>query len=175
MWQSPNLLWRLQNGELPANLHPAVFWVLIGTNDLGVSWCAPELVLIGILRVVEELLEKRPAATIVINGIFPLAFDKRGYVNRPESRNHARRGQRLRPPVWKSVEAINDQLRRYSKKHDRVVYFETNKFFVDPDAEDNDLQLNSEFMYDSLHFNSKGYELWAKEIVKTLKPILDNR
>jgi len=61
------------------------------------------------------------------------------------------------------------------QKHDRVEYFESNKLFVDPDAKDNDLQLNSEFMYDSLHFNSKGYELWAKEIVKTLKPILDDR
>lgn len=46
-------------------------------NDLGRMQCSEEVVVIGILRVVEEILEKRPQAQVVVNSMLPMA-DLRG-------------------------------------------------------------------------------------------------
>ncbi|CAJ1940324.1 unnamed protein product [Cylindrotheca closterium] len=85
--RSPNLLWRLQNGEMPDDYtefstEPAVMWLMIGSQDLGLTSCAPELVIIGILRIVEELLIRTTTANVVINGILPRTFNRDGFVNK---------------------------------------------------------------------------------------------
>lgn len=41
---STNLLYRIQNGEVPSTLNPPVFWILIGANDFIKLWCTPEMV-----------------------------------------------------------------------------------------------------------------------------------
>jgi lysophospholipase L1-like esterase len=84
---SPHLLWRLQHGEMPDSFNPQVWWILMGTNDLTSGGCSPEVVLLGILRLVEEIQYRKPYATVVINGILPSAVpavkrDKK-YMNRP--------------------------------------------------------------------------------------------
>merc|ERR1711862_1027682 len=73
-------LWRIQNGELPSYLNPKVFWLLIGTNDLAIKQCSEDVVLLGILRVIEEIQSLRPNAKIVINSILPMTDDKKGRV-----------------------------------------------------------------------------------------------
>ena len=70
---APNVLWRLMHGELPDKLQPKIFWVSLGMNDLARMQCSEEIVVLGILRVVEELMEKRPNARIVINSVFPMS------------------------------------------------------------------------------------------------------
>merc|ERR1711983_284230 len=77
---APNVLWRIQNGELPSYLNPKVFWLLLGTNDLAIKQCSEEVVLLGILRVIEELQSLRPDAKIVVNSILPLTDDRKGRV-----------------------------------------------------------------------------------------------
>ena len=64
-----NLLWRIQNGELET-VESKVFWILIGTNDLTVH-CSEDMILLGIIHVVEELRKLKPHANIVINGLLP--------------------------------------------------------------------------------------------------------
>jgi len=76
----PNLLWRIQNGEIPANLHPKVWWLVLGVNDLSMRQCSEEVVLLGILRIIEEILDKRPDAIIVINSVLPMSSDVQGRV-----------------------------------------------------------------------------------------------
>mmetsp|Transcript_12256 Transcript_12256/g.19338 ORF Transcript_12256/g.19338 Transcript_12256/m.19338 type:complete len:471 (+) Transcript_12256:163-1575(+) len=73
---SPSILWRLMNGEMPATFDPKIWWIEVGMNDLGRAQCSEEVVVLGVLRVVEELL-KKPNAKIVINSLFPMA-DLRG-------------------------------------------------------------------------------------------------
>merc|ERR1711982_211764 len=77
---APNVLWRIQNGELPSYLNPKVFRLLLGTNDLAIKQCSEEVVLLGILRVIEELQSLRPDAKIVVNSILPLTDDRKGRV-----------------------------------------------------------------------------------------------
>mmetsp|Transcript_13690 Transcript_13690/g.31824 ORF Transcript_13690/g.31824 Transcript_13690/m.31824 type:complete len:199 (+) Transcript_13690:379-975(+) len=68
--RSTALLYRLQHGELPRTLNPPVFWILVGTNDLGEE-CTPETISVGILRVVQEVWIHKPQSVIVISGLLP--------------------------------------------------------------------------------------------------------
>jgi lysophospholipase L1-like esterase len=170
---STNLLWRIQNGELPDTLNPKVIWLLIGTNDFGNAWCSPELVLIGIIRVVEELRLRKPAATIVINGLLPRSFHRKGYVMRGRPSLFGR-APRL-PSLWRDIVSVNEELRQYSLSRDKVEYFETNLFFVDKKAPREQLKINSHLMPDRLHPSADGYDLWAEQIVATLEELIVNR
>mmetsp|Transcript_12535 Transcript_12535/g.35591 ORF Transcript_12535/g.35591 Transcript_12535/m.35591 type:complete len:504 (-) Transcript_12535:11-1522(-) len=71
------VLWRILNGEMPAEFNPKIWWLELGLNDLGRSQCSEEIVVIGILRIVEEIMKRKPDAKIVINSLFPMA-DLRG-------------------------------------------------------------------------------------------------
>ena len=77
-----NVLWRIQNGEIPDYLNPKIWWLVLGTNDLAMKQCSEEVVLMGILRIVEEILDKKPDAKIVINSILPMSSDIQGRVPR---------------------------------------------------------------------------------------------
>lgn len=174
--QSPNLLWRIQNGELPDDLQPSFIWVLIGTNDLGNTWCSAEMVLIGIIRVVEELRIRKPAATIIVNGILPRTYNRNGYVGRGRSRKWwKKKSPPAMPSMWDDIEAINEELKSYASSRAKVEYFETQSFFVDNTASEENLQIDGKLMPDYLHPSAEGYQLWGQEIVDKLKTILPKR
>eukprot|EP00554_Chaetoceros_debilis_P001095 CAMPEP_0194087714 /NCGR_PEP_ID=MMETSP0149-20130528/26263_1 /TAXON_ID=122233 /ORGANISM="Chaetoceros debilis, Strain MM31A-1" /LENGTH=379 /DNA_ID=CAMNT_0038771171 /DNA_START=176 /DNA_END=1312 /DNA_ORIENTATION=- len=151
--RSVDLLWRLQNGELNDHLNPKVFWLLVGTNDMGNSWCSPEATTIGILRVVEEIRARKPGITIVINAIFPRSFMKNGHV----LKKHLGPPGRYSPPLWPAIQAINSQLKEYSDSHEDIEFFDSNDLFF---KDDKQLKLNQHLMYDFLHPSSVGYKLW---------------
>lgn len=163
---SPMLLWRLKHGELPSNLNPSVFWLLIGTNDIGRTWCSIELVVIGIIRNVEEILKQKPTATVVLNALFPRTFNNQGFV--------ARKGRGI-PSVWKEIKLINSKLKEYAKFRDGVTYFETSVFFTNSSLPTEELQIDPLLMPDFLHPSPKGYKAWGKEIVETLDQLITDR
>jgi lysophospholipase L1-like esterase len=171
---SPNVLWRIQNGELPNSLHPKVIWLLLGTNDFGNSWCSPELVLIGILHVVEEIWIRKPNSIIVIHAILPRTFSHKGYVMRGQTSplpSFVGNTKQL-PSLWRDIVAVNEELRRYSAERENVEYVETKLFFVDSSASPQDLRINSSLMPDYLHPSVEGYERWGEEIVSFLEKII---
>jgi hypothetical protein len=53
------------------SLSTNVWWLLVGTNDLGRGGCSEEATVLGILRTAEELHYSHPDAVIVIQGILP--------------------------------------------------------------------------------------------------------
>ncbi len=67
---APNVLWRLLHGEL--SIKPKIWWISLGMNDLARMGCSEEIVVLGLLRVVEEIMEQQPAAHIVINSVLPM-------------------------------------------------------------------------------------------------------
>jgi lysophospholipase L1-like esterase len=160
------LLWRIQNGELPVRLNPSVFWLLIGTNDIGNTWCSPELVVIGIIRIVEEIRSKKPAATVVVNALLPRSFHKNGYVAK---------GDGFKVSVWEDLKVINDELKLYANYRDRVEFFETSVFFKDSKALTSKLQIDHELMPDYLHPSAMGYLQWGEEIVARLRELRNDR
>lgn len=151
----PALLWRIQNGEIgrqrgfqkrmAATPFP-VFWLLIGTNDLGNSRCSPDVVILGIVRIVEELLKRVPISVVVINGILPRTFDRAGYVMQSQGES---------PTLWPVIKTINTELERYASKRDRVEYFETEVFLKDNSFSDKGLRIDPVLMYVS------SYRVWV--------------
>jgi len=69
---APNVLFRLLHGEMPDDFNPKIWWITLGMNELGRMKCSEEVVVLGILRVVEEIMERKPNARIVINSLFPM-------------------------------------------------------------------------------------------------------
>jgi len=67
-----NVLWRLQHDEMPYDFNPQVWWLVLGMNDLTRMQCSEEIVVLGILRVVEEIRLRKPDAKIVINSLLPM-------------------------------------------------------------------------------------------------------
>jgi lysophospholipase L1-like esterase len=166
-------LWRIQNGELPSNLNPSVIWVLIGTNDFGTMWCSAEMVLIGIIRVVEELLMRKPASTIVVNGLLPRTYNRKGYVGKGRSRKWWRsKSLPAMPSMWDDIEAVNEELKNYANNREKVEYFESRVFFFDSKAPDESLQIDGKLMPDFFHPSAGGYRLWGEEIVQKLKVLI---
>lgn len=150
-----------------------VFWLLIGTNDMGWAWCSPEVTLIGILRVVEELRAKKPGSTIVINSLLPRTFDKeKGKLLWEKEPGHTIDANNP-PSLWKDIQAINEQLEKYSRTRDNVEFFDVNDIFLkDTLVAEKDMQINKDLMGDYLHPSASGYKLWGDEIVKKLDFLL---
>lgn len=142
---------------------------------MGWAWCSPEVTLVGILRVVEELRSKRPGSQIVINGLLPRSFDaKTGYVMKTmEIQN------KKPPPLWKDIQAINNQLEEYTRTRDNIHFFDaTDIFLVNGDdmdlVKEKDLRIDQNLMKDFLHPSHIGYKLWGDQIVKKLEELIQN-
>jgi hypothetical protein len=82
--QNQSVLWRILNGEMPNEFNPKIWWLELGLNDLGRAQCSEEVVVIGVLRIVEEIMKAKPDAKIVINSLFPMA-ELRGGLLPPSS------------------------------------------------------------------------------------------
>jgi len=136
---------------------------MIGTNDIGNTFCSPEMVVVGILRVVEEVLSRRPNSQVVLNGLLPRTFNQDGFVAK---------GGTFKPSIWNEIKTINRELKQYATYRERVSYFDTKVFFVDPVAHESELIIDKTLMGDYLHPTPEGYQLWGREISETLLQII---
>lgn len=134
------------------------------------------MVLIGIVRVVEELLLQKPSSTIVVNGLLPRTYSRNGYVGRGRSRKWWKsKSPPAMPSLWDDIEAVNEELKNYAASRDKVEYFETHAFFVDRSVSEENLQIDGKLMPDFLHPSAEGYKLWGQEIVNKLNGIIPKR
>ena len=170
--KTQNLLWRLQNGELPRNLKSKVLWVLIGTNDFlkeGLKQCSDEVVFMGIQRIVEELMLLRPSSTIVINGLLPRAI----------CQDQGRLYQKENKTVMDAINNVNQDIKEYCEQHENLEYFDPRHIFVGSDPELGDGRFSEyipeKMMYDRLHPTALGYRKWGNRIVQELRTILNGK
>jgi lysophospholipase L1-like esterase len=144
--RTQNILWRLDNGELP-RVGPKVFVVQAGTNNLA-DFAAPEervaAVAAGIEAIVERCRRHAPESLIVLTGVFP---------------------RRDRPEFNASIAAINARLAALATKR-RVRYVDIGASLVDSRG-----QLSVAMSEDGLHLSLAAYQVWAD----ALKPILVER
>jgi len=183
---SNNLLWRLLNGEMPDGLDPKVWWVGIGVNDLTNKGCAEEIVLLGILRVVEEITNRHPDDIVVINSILPVQRNEEGLLEHlgkhhedialKKKENNLANGdmsdKRLHIDLWPSIVSINKQLSRFASMHPSVKFFDADSIFVE--ERDDGKYLKMDLMLDPVHPNLAGHKKWNSEIKKRLTKILEN-
>jgi len=64
---------------MPSEFNPKIWWLELGMNDLGRTRCSEEVIILGVLRVVEEIVNKKPNANIVINSLLPMAEFRGGF------------------------------------------------------------------------------------------------
>eukprot|EP00545_Synedropsis_sp_CCMP1620_P007316 CAMPEP_0119015116 /NCGR_PEP_ID=MMETSP1176-20130426/10567_1 /TAXON_ID=265551 /ORGANISM="Synedropsis recta cf, Strain CCMP1620" /LENGTH=413 /DNA_ID=CAMNT_0006968385 /DNA_START=11 /DNA_END=1249 /DNA_ORIENTATION=- len=152
---SNNLLYRLQNGELPETLNPTAWWILIGTNDY-VDNCARNAILVGIMAILDEVLRhNKSAATarVVLNTLLPRGKDK----------------NLLDSNMWQDFMWINDQLECLAQSlPEQLSFFNGTSLFLTNDGKH---QVNHTLMYDYLHPSLEGYKVWGSAILEKLKDI----
>jgi lysophospholipase L1-like esterase len=142
---TPNVLWRLQNGELD-KVNPKIIVVLAGTNDVGTA--APgasdedrvATVSRGIRAILDVCRQKAPEAVIVLMGITP--------------RNDKRDAMAV-------INRINERIARFADGK-KVRYLNVNGLLADSDG-----VLRQGMSPDGLHLSVKGYQVWAD----ALRPI----
>ena len=122
------------------------------------------MVVVGIVRIVEEIKFRRPNAHIVVNGLLPRTFNQEGYVTK---------GGTFKPTLWNDLKAINGELNLYATYREGVSYFDTKVFFTNPDTNnENELQIDKELMSDYLHPTARGYQVWGNEISDTVRRLI---
>ena len=144
--RTQNILWRLDNGELP-RVGPKVFVVQAGTNNLADFASADERVAAitaGIEAIVERCRRHAPEALIVLTGVFP---------------------RRDRPEFNSSIAAINAKLAAFALGQG-IRYVDIGERLVDSRG-----VLSEEMSEDGLHLSVAAYQVWAE----ALKPILVER
>jgi lysophospholipase L1-like esterase len=141
----PNILWRLQNGELD-QVHPKIIVVLAGTNNIGTAAPSPndEARVAGIVRGIRAILnvcqQKAPEAVIVLMGITP--------------RNDNR-------AVMATINQVNERIAQFADGK-KIRCLNINGQLADADG-----VLRPGMSPDKLHLSVKGYQVWAE----ALKPI----
>ena len=144
--RAPNLLYRLEQGEMPEGFNPPLWWVLVGTNDLFSSHCNVNATLAGILQVVEYILHHRKDAIVAIHSILP-----RGSKPLWSEENI----------YWKEISMLNHDLKCYSATNSRVEFFNATNLFLTHDKS----RVNSTLMNDLLHPNEVGAIRWGENLV----------
>lgn len=187
---SPQLLWRLMNGEMPDGLDPKVWWVGIGINDLTVKGCSEEIVLLGILRVVEEIQNRHPDDVVVINSILPIQRNEAGLLEHvgkhhedialkkkeKDMADGEMSSKRLHIDLWPSIVAINEELSKFASKHHGVKFFDADSVFIEERTDERGVMgkyLNMDLMHDPVHPNLVGHKRWNNAIKKKLAAILN--
>jgi lysophospholipase L1-like esterase len=175
----------VQNDEMPKSLDPKVWWLLIGANDLVRGQCSEEAVIVGILRLADEIAMKRPGSIVVIQGILPRSSFADGALS--PSHTKSKSGQ-YRPhrkeyfktehyPLWPSIKVINAELERFCEKHEHMVYFDASRLFFgnlgNEYFQSSDSTLLKElYMSDFAHPSVQGYRILAKVMGKELNRII---
>ncbi len=142
----PNILWRLQNGELDG-VQPRVIVLLAGTNDVGnrpASEAKVSAVARGIKALLDTLRAKAPKATIIVMGILP--------------RNDGAEPTAVIP----SIRKINERIAAFADGK-AIRYLDINDKLADRDG-----KLFAGMTTDRLHLSLRGYQVWAD----ALRPLL---
>ena len=159
---SPNLLWRIQQNEM-RSLTPKIWWVEIGINDLVTTSCSEELTLMGILRVVEELLNKHDDATIVISSIIPTATSSKLQLEGKYAHNN----------LWPAIKLVNSRLQVFAQNHPGVKFFDAHDILTDQRGKN--LYMNKNAFEDKFHLSAAGQGLLVEAQAGVVTNILKKR
>ena len=148
-----DLLWRIKNGEMPLELNPKIWWILIGTNDIGRDRnCSEELTVQGILKIVQEIQNRKGSnATIVVNSILPRSTgSEKGLLSRH----------------WNMIQRMNIELYTIFNKIENIYFFNASNLFINISNDNGKYFIPKKLMPDFLHPSKEGYIVWSEEIVK---------
>ncbi|MGN0835720.1 MAG: GDSL-type esterase/lipase family protein [Candidatus Spyradosoma sp.] len=140
--RTENVLFRLTYGEnLPPNIRPRAFVLLIGTNNFGHRDEAPEDVAAGEIKIIELLRAARPDAHVVVIATFPRAGER--FEKKIAAQNAA-------VAAW--VAARGDE---------KISVLNINPKFVGEDG-----KVDFALLPDGLHPNAQGHKIWADALLE---------
>lgn len=170
-----------------------MFWILIGANDLTPGECSEEAIILGILRLADEIAMVRPGSVVVIQGLLPrtpffdgsLTIDQykptRSFIPSKRSRHNKTRHKKqfVKPeeyPLWPSIQLINKELERFCEKHEHMVYFDAASLFLgsmgNEHFQSSKKVILKELMPDYAHLSLKGHKILAKVMAQELNRII---
>jgi beta-glucosidase len=144
--RTEHVLWRIQNGELEG-IDPKVVVLMIGTNNSGSA--TPDEIAQGVTAIVKELRAKKPAAKILLLGVFPRS-------EKPSA-------------VRERLKSVNAQIATLDDGS-HVKFLDISKSFLNDDD-----TISKDIMPDFLHLSGKGYRIWADAMEPTLWSMLDEK
>lgn len=144
--RTEHILWRLRNGKLES-IKPKLVTLLIGTNNNLRPHETPQETAYAIQAITREIRTRIPTAKILVLGIFP-------------------RGSKVDDRARLRNEKVNAII---SKLHDnkKIFYLEIGNKFLNSDK-----TVNKELISDTVHPNSKGFEVWAAAMEPTIKNLM---
>jgi beta-glucosidase len=142
-----NVRWRIRNGVLD-QVHPKVFVVMIGTNNISGGFTTDEIVE-GIGLLIKDIYEKAPGSKILLYGIFP-------------------RGAGLKDQKHEMIRQINAKLALMADNK-KIFYMDIGDKLVEPDG-----SISTEMMKDRLHIGLKGYKIWEASLTPVIDKMMGN-
>jgi hypothetical protein len=79
--------------------------------------------------------------------------------------------QKNRLPLWTSINEINEELKEYCAKHERITFFDSTDIFAER-AEGGQYMLLSDIISARGHPTVAGFEKWEDAVVEYLKKLL---
>jgi lysophospholipase L1-like esterase len=159
---SPNVFWRIKQHEM-RHLTPKVWWIAVGRNDLFRTNCSEEVALMGVLRIVEELVAKNDGATIVINSLLPTASKSTLQVE----------GKYAHNDMWKSIQEVNSRLKKFAQQNHHVVFYDANEVFMETRYKKK--YISKKLYVDKVHPSYEGYKALLTDQLKYLDGIMEKR
>jgi lysophospholipase L1-like esterase len=162
----PNLLYRLQNGELSSStnssLQPAIFWILIGTNDVGGDQCRDSQVIASTITIVKYIQQERPNAKIVLNSILPYGKPNE---TRFDVLDHWRK---VYQPINQAMDCFVQGFQN-DRDHGKLYFFNATDLFLTSDSQ----SINYTLLPDGLHPEEEGSWVWGmRAMVEKIQDIL---
>ena len=174
-----NLLWRIQKGEF-AELKPRVWWISIGIHDLISTDCSEEITLIGILRIVEELVARKDGSTIVINSLLPTTASTHFTEEDDTSKKHKTHssykysGRHSHNEISKSIAEVNTKLASFASKHNGIKFFDATPHFL-KSSSSSTKYLKKELYLDSHDLSAEGHLVWMTQQAQAIANILKKK
>ena len=146
--RTQHVLWRLDNYDF-SNVNPKLAIIMIGTNNSNNQDNTAEEIADGIIAICQSLRTKLPETKILLLAIFP-------------------RGQY--PSEQREKNAKASLLASKVADGDMIHYLDINDKFLTEEGE-----LTKDIMYDYLHPDTKGYQIWVEAIEPEVAKLMNDK
>ena len=145
--RTENVLFRLTYGEnLPPNVRPDAFVLLIGTNNFGHRMDDPKDVAAAEIKIVKLLRKARPDAHVIVMATFPRIGER--FIGKVEAQNAA---------VSEWIATNGD---------DKISFLDINSKYLNAEG-----KVDMKLLPDGLHPKELGYKIWADTVVERLSEL----
>lgn len=147
--RTEHILWRIADGGIAFKNSPKLCVLMIGTNNTGqrgIEYESPENTARGIRLILEALNKEYPKMKVLLVGILP-------------------RGEKKDHPMRVRNEQVNEMISKFNMPN--VHYLDITSSLTDEEG-----SLLPGISPDKLHFNEKGYTIYAEAILPKVTELL---